>query len=146
MAIVREESAFDPSRESWANAIGLTQMIFPTAIDHSKGTGIAVTRENLQHPVKNVTIGSHFLQSLQEAFEGRVGLMVPGYNAGRARVRGWIRQRSSYDLDEFIELIPGDQARRYTKRVLGSYFTYAYLSDGQVPEIRNAVPRRLSRR
>jgi len=143
MAIVREESAFDPSRESWANAIGLTQMIFPTAHDHSKGTGIAVTRENLKHPVKNVTIGSHFLNSLQEAFEGRVGLMVPGYNAGRARVRGWIRQRHRYDLDEFIELIPGDQARRYSKRVLGSYFTYSYLHDGQVPEIRNAVPRRL---
>ncbi len=146
MAIVREESAFDPSRESWANAIGLTQMIFPTARDHAKESGILVTRENLQHPVKNVTIGSHFLQSLQEAFEGRVGLMVPGYNAGRARVRGWIRQRHRYDLDEFIELIPGDQARRYTKRVLGSYFTYVYLGEGRVPEIRNAVPRRLSRR
>jgi len=145
MAIVREESAFDPNRESWANAIGLTQMIFPTAIDHSKESGIRVTRENLQHPVKNVTIGSHFLQSLQQGFDGRVGLMVPGYNAGRARVRGWIRQRSKYDLDEFIELIPGDQARRYTKRVLGSYFTYAYLGDGHVPEIRNAVPRKLGR-
>ncbi len=146
MAIVREESAFDPSRESWANAIGLTQMIFPTARDHAKESGILVTRENLQHPVKNVTIGSHFLQSLQEAFEGRVGLMVPGYNAGRARVRGWIRQRHRYDLDEFIELIPGDQARRYTKRVLGSYFTYVYLGEGRVPEIRNAVPRSLGRR
>ncbi len=145
MAIVREESAFDPSRESWANAIGLTQMIFPTAIDHSKESGIKVTRETLQHPVKNVTIGSHFLQSLQAAFDGRVGLMVPGYNAGRARVRGWIRQRHKYDLDEFIELIPGDQARRYTKRVLGSYFVYSYLHDGNVPDIRNAVPRKLGR-
>ncbi|MCP4448334.1 MAG: transglycosylase SLT domain-containing protein [Myxococcales bacterium] len=143
MAIVREESAFDPSRESWANAIGLTQMIFPTAIDHSKESGIPVTRENLQHPVKNVTIGSHFLQSLQKAFDGRVGLMVPGYNAGRARMRGWIRQRNRYDLDEFIELIPGDQARRYTKRVLGSYFVYSYLGDDKVPDIRNAVPRKL---
>lgn len=143
MAIVREESAFDPSRESWANAIGLTQMIFPTAIDHSKESGIRVTRENLQHPVKNVTIGSHFLQSLQDGFDGRVGLMVPGYNAGRARVRGWIRQRSKYDLDEFIELIPGDQARRYTKRVLGSYFVYSYLDTHRVPNMRNAVPRKL---
>ena len=143
MAIVREESAFDPDRESWANAIGLTQMIFPTAIDHSKESGIKVTRENLQHPVKNVTIGSHFLQSLQDGFDGRVGLMVPGYNAGRARVRGWIRQRNRYDLDEFIELIPGDQARRYTKRVLGSFFVYSYLASGAVPDVRNEVPSKL---
>jgi soluble lytic murein transglycosylase len=145
MAIVREESAFDPARESWANAIGLTQMIFPTAIDHSKESGIAVTRENLQHPVKNVTIGSHFLESLQQAFDGRVGLMVPGYNAGRARVRGWIRSRHRYDLDEFIERIRGDQARRYTKRVLGSFFTYRYLGDGTIPKVRNQVPKRLGR-
>lgn len=146
MAIVREESAFDPDRESYANAVGLTQMIFPTARDHAKDSGIVVTRENLQHPVKNVTIGSHFLQSLQRAFDGRVGLMVPGYNAGRARVRGWIRGRHRYALDEFIERIKGDQARRYTKRVLGSFFTYRYLSDGTVPVIRNDVPRRLGRR
>lgn len=145
MAIVREESAFDPSRESYANAIGLTQMIFPTARDHSVGSGIAVTRENLMHPVKNVTIGSHFLESLQKAFEGRVGLMVPGYNAGRARVRGWIRTRHHYDLDEFIERIKGDQARRYTKRVLGSFFTYRYLDEGTIPVVRNAVPKRLSK-
>jgi soluble lytic murein transglycosylase len=143
MAIVREESAFDPARESYANAIGLTQMIFPTAHDHSKGSGIVVTRENLQHPVKNVTIGSHFLESLQQGFDGRVGLMVPGYNAGRARVRGWIRSRHQYDLDEFIERIRGDQARRYTKRVLGSFFTYRYLQDRTVPEVRNQVPKRL---
>ncbi len=143
MAIVREESAFDPARESYANAIGLTQMIFPTARDHSKGSGIAVTRENLQHPVKNVTIGSHFLESLQQGFDGRVGLMVPGYNAGRARIRGWIRSRHQYDLDEFIERIRGDQARRYTKRVLGSFFTYRYLQDRTVPVVRNQVPKRL---
>lgn len=146
MAIVREESAFDPARESYANAVGLTQMIFPTARDHSVGSGIEVTRENLQHPVKNVTIGSHFLESLQRGFDGRVGLMVPGYNAGRARVRSWIRSRHRYDLDEFIERIKGDQARRYTKRVLGSYFTYSYLADGTVPVVRNEVPRALGRK
>ncbi len=143
MAIVREESAFDPARESYANAVGLTQMIRSTATDHSKGTGIAVTRENLQHPVKNVTIGSSFLQSLQDGFDGRVGLMVPGYNAGRARVRGWIRSRHRYQLDEFIERIRGDQARRYTKRVLGSFFTYRYLEDRTVPVVRNEVPKKL---
>ncbi len=146
MAIVREESAFDPARESYANAIGLTQMIFPTARDHTADSGIEVTRENLQHPVKNVTIGSHFLQSLQEAFEGRVGLMVPGYNAGRARVRSWIRSRHKYDLDEFVERIKDDQARRYTKRVLGSYFAYSYLADRSIPVVSNQVPRKLGKK
>ena len=64
IGIVREESAFDPLDESYANAIGLTQMIPPTAKDFAKGTGIDPTRESLRDPEKNVTIGSRFLGSL----------------------------------------------------------------------------------
>mgnify|MGYP006204467017 CR=1 FL=1 len=48
--------------------------------------------------------------------------------------------------DEFIERIKGDQARRYTKRVLGSYFTYSYLADQTVPVVSNEVPRKLGRK
>jgi len=44
ISFVREESAFDPLRESFANAIGLTQMIAPTAKRFAKGTGIKVSR------------------------------------------------------------------------------------------------------
>jgi soluble lytic murein transglycosylase len=145
MAIMREESAFDPHRESWANAIGLTQMIFPTARRFARGTGIAVTRENLRDPVKNVTIGSNFLAYLHTIFEGRVGLMVPSYNAGEGRTWRWLFERHwpQWQWDEWEEEIPGDQARNYTKRVLGSYFVYAYLADGSVPVIPNDLPVRL---
>ena len=37
LAIVREESAFDPRTESFANAVGLTQMIQPTAKRFANG-------------------------------------------------------------------------------------------------------------
>src|SRR5690606_23262945 len=58
ISFVREESAFDPLRESFANAIGLTQLIFPTARRFAKGTGIEVSRDTLRDPDSNVTIGS----------------------------------------------------------------------------------------
>lgn len=145
MAIMREESAFDPLRESWANAIGLTQMIFPTARRFAKGTGIAVTRENLQDPVKNIAIGSRFLAFLYRTFEGRPGLVVPSYNAGEGATWRWIYQRHSPDWsrDEFEEEIPGDQARNYTKRVLGSFFAYSYLYKDAIPVMDQEVPLRL---
>jgi len=145
MGIMREESAFDPLRESYANAIGLTQMIFPTARRFAKGTGIAVTRENLRDPEKNVTIGSNFLAFLFTTFEGRPGLMIPSYNAGEGATWRWMWERHSPDWsrDEFEEEIPGDQARNYTKRVLASYFAYAYLKDGTIPEMKQEVPLRL---
>jgi soluble lytic murein transglycosylase len=143
IAIVREESGFDPLDESYANAIGLTQMIPPTAKDFAKGTGIDPTRENLRDPEKNVTIGSRFLGSLYKQWDGFTLLVPPSYNAGPAGVRKMLRARGTWDADEFVEGIVDDQARNYTKRVLGSYFTYTWLYDHSVPVIPNTIPRAL---
>ncbi|HET7503195.1 MAG TPA: transglycosylase SLT domain-containing protein [Kofleriaceae bacterium] len=143
IAIVREESGFDPLDESYANAIGLTQMIPPTAKDFARGTGIDPTRENLRDPEKNVTIGSRFLGSLYKTWSGFTLLVPPSYNAGPAGVRKMLRVRGTWDADEFVEGIVDDQARNYTKRVLGSYFTYTWLYDHQVPVIPNTIPRAL---
>ncbi|MBA3539098.1 MAG: transglycosylase SLT domain-containing protein [Deltaproteobacteria bacterium] len=140
IGIVREESAFDPILESYANAIGLTQMIPPTAQDFSKGTGIAPTRENLRDPEKNVTIGSRFLGHLYKTWNGFTLLVPTSYNAGPAGVRRMLKVRGTWGADEFVEGIVDDQARNYTKRVLASYFTYGFLYDKVVPEIPNTIP------
>jgi soluble lytic murein transglycosylase len=143
IAIVREESGFDPLDESYANAIGLTQMIPVTAKDFAKGTGIDPTRENLRDPENNVTIGSRFLGSLYKDWNGFTLLVPTSYNAGPAGVRKMLRVRGTWDADEFVEGIVDDQARNYTKRVLGSFFTYTWLYDHEVPVIPNTIPRAL---
>jgi soluble lytic murein transglycosylase len=140
IGIVREESGFDPLTESYANAIGLTQMIPPTAKDFAKGTGIDPTRENLRDPEKNVTIGSRFLGSLFKQWKNFALLVPPSYNAGPNAVKRWLKLRGTWAADEFIEAIVDDQARNYSKRVLGSYFTYTWLYTGKVPEIPNVIP------
>ncbi len=141
IAFVREESAFDPLRESYANAIGLTQMIFPTARRFAKGTGIKVSRDTLRDPEKNVTIGSNFLQFLMKRFERRIALVVPSYNAGEGATYRWLRERGSWPQDEWAEEIPYDQARNYSKRVIASYFAYSYLATGEIPEMPNEIPK-----
>ncbi len=143
MAIMREESAFDPLRESYANAIGLMQMIFPTAKRFAEGTGIAVSRTTLRDPEKNVTIGSRFLGFLWQKWQGMLPLIPPSYNAGENAVARWLRERGHLDADEFIESIAGDQARRYSKRVLSSFFTYTYLYSDEIPRVGNRIPRRV---
>ena len=139
IAIVREESAFEPRRESWANAIGLTQMIFPTARRFGKGTGIAITRHNLRDPEKNVTIGSNFLSFLWSLWDGHVVLIPPSYNAGENAVRRWLKARGTLPADEWLETIAADQPRRYTKRVLATYFAYSYLDDHTIPRVSNTI-------
>jgi soluble lytic murein transglycosylase len=149
IGIVREESAFDPKTESYANAWGLTQMIPPTAKDFSKGTGIAPTRENMFDPEMNVTVGGNFLGYLFEHFKRFTLLVPPGYNAGPTAVGRMLKLRGTWDADEFIEGIVDDQARNYSKRVLGTFFTYSWLYDdiansdfgtGKVPTIPLAIP------
>jgi soluble lytic murein transglycosylase len=77
------------------------------------------------------------LAFLLEHYDGAVPLVISGYNAGEGGVDRWLRERGNLELDEFIETIPFDETRGYTKRVLSSYLTYAWLyqSDKPVPQI-----------
>jgi soluble lytic murein transglycosylase len=125
LAIMREESAFSPRIESFANAIGLTQMLVKTAKRFANGA--TVTREALQDPAKNLEIGSRFLGFLWKHFDAAAPLAIAGYNAGEAAVDRWLGERGDLAMDEFMETIPYDETRNYTKRVLASYFVYSWL-------------------
>ena len=139
-AIMREESSFYPRAESFANALGLTQMMMKTAGRFAKWP---VTREALFDPDKNLEVGSKFLAFLLEHYGGAVPLVISGYNAGEGGVDRWLRERGDLELDEFIEAIPFDETRGYTKRVLSSYLAYAWLYQPEkpVPQIAFALKR-----
>jgi soluble lytic murein transglycosylase len=133
LAIMREESAFSPRTESFANAIGLTQMLVKTARRFSDGP---VTRDTLLDPAKNVELGARFLGFLYKRFSGAAPLAISGYNAGEAAVDRWLAERGDLDMDEFMETIPYDETRNYTKRVLASFFAYSWLyGDKPVPTV-----------
>ncbi len=85
-------------------------------------------------------VGSHFLGSLFKKWNNFVLLVPPSYNAGPAGVTRMLRARGTWDADEFVEGIVDDQARNYTKRVLGSFFTYTWLYQGTVPDVPNKIP------
>jgi soluble lytic murein transglycosylase len=138
LAIMREESAFSPRIESFANAIGLTQMLIKTARRFSNGQ--TVTRDALMDPVKNLEYGSRFLGFLWSHFAKVPPLAIAGYNAGEGAVDRWLGERGQLALDEFMEAIPYDETRNYTKRVTASYFAYSWLYDAKHPV--PAVPAR----
>jgi soluble lytic murein transglycosylase len=126
-AVMREESGFDPQVESWANAIGLMQLILPTARRVGKNLGIKVNRRTLRRPSVNIALGSAYLAHLKGKFEGHPVLMVAGYNAGEGAVKKWLKERPGADLDMFVEEIPYSQTRGYTKRVIATMATYLFL-------------------
>src|SRR5207245_1589871 len=58
-AVIREESAFDPLNESFANAVGLTQLTQAPAKRFAQG--LPFSREALHDPAVNVAIGAREL-------------------------------------------------------------------------------------
>jgi soluble lytic murein transglycosylase len=147
-AIVREESAFDPLTESFANAVGLTQLTPPPAKRFAQG--LPYSREALRDPAINVAIGARELGYLWKYYDHDAALVIAGYNAGEGAVNRWLKaapkEAAGDTLDAYIEAIPYDETRGYTKRVLASWFAYHWLyqADGEdpVPPLPNGLPKR----
>ena len=142
LALVREESSFNPEIESYANAIGLAQLLLSTAKGVAKGVpGLRATTTTLRQPETNLRLGGRFLGKLLRRFR-HPALAVAGYNAGGGAVGKWKRRFSKLKSDEWVESIPYDQTRGYTKRVLQSWGRYHYLATGgEVVSLPLDVPR-----
>jgi len=139
-AVAREESAFNPRAVSVAHAYGLIQLIPPTARRFARPLGLPATREALFDPETNLRIGSNYISFLRETYSQNYALVPAGYNAGHGAVNRWLRARRTQPLDQFIENIPYDETRRYSRRVLQTYGVYAWLDEGQLPELKRTLP------
>jgi soluble lytic murein transglycosylase len=130
-AIMREESAFDPEVVSPSAAYGLMQLILPTAARYAKPLKLAHDAKALTQPEVNVPIGTAFLRKLRAEFpEHPNGYTVPSYNAGEGATHKWLSPPLAASFDLWVESIPYDETRKYTKRVLASYYAYVALYDG----------------
>ncbi len=127
LSIMREESYFNASIESWANAYGLMQIIEPTAKNLAKNLKIKYKRNLLFNPNYNIKLGSAYLKWSSKRFKNKEYYIIPSYNAGLNAVRKWKKQKYNKkpkSFDMFIEDIPYTETRHYTKRVLNTYFMY----------------------
>jgi soluble lytic murein transglycosylase len=144
-AVMREESAFDASAVSSANAYGLMQIISPTARHYAKQAGLPSDRRALTTPEVSIAIGSRVLASYRDRFFPDDPLLtIPGYNAGPGRPIRWAKDWPSVDFDVWVELIPFRETRRYTKRVLASRASYGFLYYRASDFDPLLLPRRLS--
>ena len=126
--LVREESAFITRVVSYAGAIGLSQLMWPTAKGTAKKMGIQGLRKtDLDDPATNLAIGSTYLMWQRARFDGNVACSLAAYNAGPGAVDRWLKARGGYPLDEWVEEIPYKQTRNYVKSVLESYQHYEQL-------------------
>ena len=127
-AVMREESTYQPSAESPAGALGLMQIIPPTADRIAQSLGVAsFKRENLFDPDTNIRFGAYYLKDLLARFEGSSPLAIAAYNAGPEAVTEWRTRDGVLAHDAFVESVPYGETRRYLRRVLRSYRMYHVL-------------------
>jgi soluble lytic murein transglycosylase len=139
-AIMREESAFKPRVVSSADAVGLMQLILPTAQSMARPLGLTASVDTLKTPETNIALGCRFLSVLQRRFDYNPLLAVPGYNAGPGAPTRWLKERPEQDFDLWVEAIPYRETRRYTKRVLGSMAAYGMIYGGGMGEPMMVLP------
>lgn len=132
-AIAREESAFNPRAVSAAHAYGLIQLIEPTAQRFASELDLPSDSASLRDPETNLRIGTHYIRFLWDRFAENPALVPAAYNAGHGAVNRWLRSRGDLPLDAFIETIPFEETRRYTRRVLQTYGVYAWLEEEKLP-------------
>jgi len=131
--VMREESQFDNRAASHADAYGLMQLILPTARHFGKKANLPHSKQALYRPGINITLGTMVLSNYREYFPTNPLLAIPGYNAGPGRPKRWLSEYQVPDFDVWVELIPFRETRRYTKRVLASRATYAFVYAEQAP-------------
>jgi soluble lytic murein transglycosylase len=141
-AIAREESSFRADAVSVAHAYGLCQIIASTAERIARSRSLESDPQALRRPEINVRIGAAYISALRVRFDPQPALVPAAYNAGEGAVERWLRERGSLPLDEFIEEIPYEETRRYSRRVLQTWGIYAWLDEGELPRWPRDLPRR----
>lgn len=86
--LVKLESDFKVRARSSVGALGLTQLMLPTARHYQKD----VTPEKLFEPETNLRIGFRYLRGLVEQYDGDVNLALLVYNRGPVAVRAALRE------------------------------------------------------
>ncbi len=129
-ALIRQESMFDIDAKSHAGARGLMQIMPRTAHYMSKKLGLTYNRSWLtSRPKYNIIIGSEYMSSLIERYDGNYPLAIAAYNAGPSRVNSWLSiygdpRDGEIDLVDWIELIPLYETRNYVQRIMENIYIY----------------------
>lgn len=139
LGITRQESGFDPSVRSSADARGMMQILPSTAQIVARRLGVGFSAGRLYEADYNMRLGSAYLGQLVDRFSGSYVMAAAGYNAGPGRPARWVnfcgdpRAGQSDPLD-FIECIPFSETRNYVMRVLENTQVYrAKMAGGSAP-------------
>ncbi len=144
-SLIRQESAFGVKAISTSQALGLMQLIPPTALEVSqelKLQGVQIP-EDVYRPATNIKMGTYYIGKMIRQFGGSVPLGLAAYNAGPTRMGFFTKARpdvfsdakrfSSEPSDEmWFDELPWYETSFYVKAILRNSILYRVLDEGRV--------------
>jgi soluble lytic murein transglycosylase len=134
VAIMRQESLFDPAARSPADARGLMQLLPSTAKRVAAASDQPINLTDLPidltNPQVNIELGTRHFRTLLTRFGADPLKAIAAYNGGEAAVEKWQRRFADLPDDEFVESITYRETRDYVKKVVANYRAYEQLYGG----------------
>ncbi len=115
--LIRQESTFQADVVSYANAVGLMQILPKTGKILAKQRKMKFTKASLFDPEINIELGMLYISNLAR-LTGGLEYAAAAYNAGEDRIALWKSERSYEEVPELVESIPFTQTREYVQIVL----------------------------
>lgn len=127
LALIRQESLFNPRATAAAGEKGLTQVI-PSTGDYIAGR---LAWPNYEHsvlfrPYASIEFGTYYLAEQVNYFDHHLLAALAGYNAGPGRAADWLALAGD-DTDLFISTITIDSTRLYVQRIYAQHAIYREL-------------------
>jgi soluble lytic murein transglycosylase len=134
-SLIRQESAFNVTARSRANALGLMQLLPRAARQYARKEKIPRwSSKKLFDPEINIRLGVAYLADTIRLHDGRLELALAAYNAGDERVESWVEEQMKMGIGEdpmeFVESIPFTETREYVQILLRNLSYYKKIYGG----------------
>jgi len=131
LALIHQESLFNPNARSVSDARGLMQLLPSTAGKWAPDAGVAASPLDLYEPSLSLRIGTAYLRGLMGMFGGDAFKAVAAYNGGEHAAAGWVAKFPGDD-DQWVENIGYRETRDYVKKVIGGLREYRLIYASRV--------------
>ncbi|MFN7262310.1 MAG: transglycosylase SLT domain-containing protein [Pseudobdellovibrionaceae bacterium] len=147
-SLIRQESAFGVYAQSTSNALGLMQLIPPTAKEVATDLGLKEVEvpEDVYLPSVNVQMGTFYLSKMLKMYSGSVPLALAAYNAGPTRMTLFLESRpetqqviglqsSDPRVELWIDEVPWAETSFYVKAILRNTILYRLIQRASASEL-----------
>ncbi len=138
LAIMRQESRFQPNAKSFAAARGLMQFISTTSTHVAGELEIkGFSQDDLYSPANSILFGAHYVKGLFSVFPEQPDAVVASYNGGDDNMKRWLARSRSNLPERYVPEIMFAQTKDYVYKVMANYRMYKYLYDADLRPVEN---------